>query len=109
VAVVLLPAGGAHGAGHTGHAGHGNTSEGTREYAYPNEQRAATLGYHDHRMDFTGPQGYRGLAGLYILRDEVEDSLPLPKGEREVPLVIADRTFREDGSLYYPSLDPDLQ
>ncbi|MCA3749325.1 MAG: multicopper oxidase domain-containing protein [Rubrobacter sp.] len=106
---LLLPAGGAHGAGHTGHAGHGNTSEGTREYAYPNEQRAATLWYHDHRMDFTGPQVYRGLAGLYILRDEVEDSLPLPKGEREVPLVIADRTFREDGSLYYPSLDPDLQ
>jgi hypothetical protein len=45
---------------------------------------------------------------FYILRDEVEDSLPLPRGEREVPLVIADRTFNEDGSLYYPSIDPSL-
>ncbi|MDQ3795647.1 MAG: hypothetical protein M3316_08295, partial [Actinomycetota bacterium] len=39
----------------------------------------------------------------------VEDSLPLPRGEKEVPLVIADRTFNEDGSLYYPSLDPSLK
>ena len=59
-------------------------------------------------MDFTGPQVYKGLAGLYLLRDEVEDSLPLPGGEREVPLVICDRTFREDGSLFYPSIDPYL-
>ena len=60
-------------------------------------------------MDFTGPQVYRGLAGLYVLRDGVEDSLPLPKGEKDVPLVICDRTFRDDGSLYYPSLDPTLR
>jgi len=59
-------------------------------------------------MDFTGPQVYRGLADLYILWDEVEDGLPLPKGEKEVPLVIADRAFREDGSLHYPSLDSTL-
>ncbi len=80
-----------------------------KDYEYPNEQRAATLWYHDHRMDFTGPQVYRGLVGMYVLRDGVEDSLPLPGGEKEVPLVIADRTFREDGSLYYPSLDPTLR
>src|SRR5690606_32814715 len=72
------------------------------------EQRAAMLWYHDHRMDFTGPQVYRGLAGLYIIRDEVEDALPLPRGEREIPLVITDRLFAEDGSLVYPSRDPSL-
>jgi spore coat protein A len=91
---------------HAHHGGEGHP--GSKDYHYPNEQRAATLWYHDHRMDFTGPQVYKGLAGMYIVRDEVEDSLPLPRGEREVSLVIADRTFLEDGSLYYPSIDPSL-
>lgn len=106
---LILP--GHDGHDHSSHAAHdhaGDVSPGYRDYEYPNGQRAATLWYHDHRMDFTGPQVYRGLAGLYLLRDEVEDSLPLPGGEREAPLVICDRTFREDGSLYYPSLDPTL-
>ncbi|XVH31288.1 multicopper oxidase family protein [Haloferacaceae archaeon DSL9] len=83
-------------------------SNGSKAYAYPNEQRAATLWYHDHRMDFTGPQVYNGLAGFYIVRDDIEDELPLPKGDRDVPLMIADRTFTEDGELYYPALDPSL-
>lgn len=99
------------GQGTSAHAGHGSAGERSRffkDYHYPNDQRAATLWYHDHRMDFTGPQVYRGLAGMYIVRDEVEDSLPLPGDEKEVPLVITDRTFNEDGSFYYPSIDPTL-
>jgi spore coat protein A, manganese oxidase len=106
---LILPRG--HGSDSSAHAEHRSAagqSHFFKDYRYPNEQRAATLWYHDHRMDFTGPQVYRGLAGLYLLRDEVEDSLPLPRGEKEVPLVIADRTFREDGSLFYPSIDPSL-
>jgi len=95
-------------AAHSAHGGSGDVAHGVREYVYPNEQRAAMLWYHDHRMDFTGPQVYRGLAGLYIIRDEVEDALPLPRGEREIPLVITDRLFAEDGSLVYPSRDPSL-
>ncbi len=82
---------------------------GSRTYVYPNDQPAATLWYHDHRMGFSGPQQYRGLAGFYLLRDEVEDALPLPSGERELPLMLADRTFDADGSLFYPSLDPTLR
>lgn len=107
----ILPKGQDHGSHrHGGHASMGESaSRGFKDYEYPNEQRAATLWYHDHRMDFTGPQVYRGLAGMYVLRDEVEEDLPLPKGEKEVPLVISDRTFLEDGSLYYPSLDPSLR
>ncbi len=108
---LILPKG--HERGPSGHAGRGGSagehSHYFKDYHYPNEQRGATLWYHDHRMDFSGPQVYRGLAGLYLLRDEVEDGLPLPRGEKEVPLVIADRTFNEDGSLYYPSLDPSLK
>ncbi|CAA9455744.1 MAG: Laccase [uncultured Rubrobacteraceae bacterium] len=94
---------------HGGHAPGGAGHRGHREYRYPNEHRAAALWYHDHRMDFTGPQVYRGLAGMYVLGDEVEDGLPLPKGGKDVPLMICDRTFGEDGSFYYPSLDPTLQ
>ena len=82
---------------------------GEREYRYDNRQRAAQLWYHDHRMDFSGPQVWRGLIGLYIIRDEEEDRLPLPRGEKEVPLVICDRSFNADGSLAYPSINPTLR
>jgi spore coat protein A len=92
----------------TEHAQHGvaGLATGSRAYTYPNEQPAATLWYHDHRMDFTGPQLYRGLAGFYLIRDDVEDALALPEGERDVPLMIADRTVQSDGTLFYPARDP---
>ncbi|MFI6942090.1 multicopper oxidase family protein [Streptomyces sp. NPDC050418] len=101
--------------GWTAHAHHGgkemkgDTTEGARTYTYPNAQRAATLWYHDHRMDFTGPQVWRGLAGFYLVADEEEDALPLPKGDRDVPVMIMDRAFGKDGSLSYPSIDPTLK
>src|SRR5271165_17523 len=82
---------------------------GELEYVYPNLQRAATLWYHDHRMDFTAPQVWRGLAGFYILRDEEELRLPLPRGDKEIALLICDRSFNADGSFLYPSLDPSLR
>jgi spore coat protein A len=87
----------------------GVTAAGSRNYTYPNLQRAATLWYHDHRMAFTGPQVWRGLAGFYLISDDEEDALPLPKGDRDVPVMIMDRSFNADGSLAYPSLDPHLK
>jgi spore coat protein A, manganese oxidase len=87
---------------------HGRIAHGEFPYAYPMNQRAATLWYHDHRMDFTGATVYRGLAGFHLVRDDEEDALPLPGGAKEVPLMIADRAFDEDGSFLYPSLDPTL-
>lgn len=80
-----------------------------REYVYANDQRAATLWYHDHRMDFTAPQVWRGLAGFYIIRGDEEQKLPLPAGDRDVPLLICDRSFDADGSFLYPALDPALR
>ncbi|WP_085524501.1 multicopper oxidase family protein [Tuberibacillus sp. Marseille-P3662] len=71
-------------------------------YEYPNRQRGATLWYHDHAMGITRLNNYAGLAGMYIIRDRHEKSLNLPKAEYEMPLVIQDRTFNEDGSLFYP-------
>ncbi len=64
-------------------------------------QRPATLWYHDHSIDITGPHIYRGLQGLYILSDDAEDALPLPRGEFDVPLVIADAVINRSGLRVY--------
>ncbi|GAB3467557.1 multicopper oxidase family protein [Actinophytocola sediminis] len=90
------------------HHGRGDQSDGERDYHYPMAQRAATLWYHDHRMDFTGPAVYRGLAGFHLVRDDEEDALPLPGGDRELPLMICDRAFAEDGSFAYPAVDEQM-
>jgi spore coat protein A len=81
---------------------------GRRTYRYPMQQPAATLWYHDHRMDFTGPAVYRGLAGFHLVRDDEEDALDLPQGDRELPLMVCDRAFDEDGQFDYPALDPSM-
>ncbi|MEV0236387.1 multicopper oxidase domain-containing protein [Nonomuraea sp. NPDC050786] len=81
----------------------------TRDYTFPLDQRPTLLWYHDHRMDFTAPAIWRGLAGLHIVRDDAEEALGLPAGQRELPLMIADRAFAADGSLAYPALDPTLR
>ncbi|MGW3202434.1 multicopper oxidase family protein [Streptomyces sp. NPDC001118] len=81
-------------------------SEGYKTYTYPMDQRAATLWYHDHRMDFSAPQVWRGLAGMFLVHDQEEDALRLPGGERDIPLMICDRSFEEDGSFRYPGHSP---
>jgi spore coat protein A len=53
-------------------------------------------------MDRTGPQVWRGLAGFFLVRDAEEEALPLPAGDRDLPLMICDRSFAEDGSMPYP-------
>ena len=129
---LVLPPGYASGADASAHGGHGphgshggqagnqqaghmrtrpgdwTYSSGAKTYTYPLGQPAATLWYHDHRMDFSAPQVWRGLAGLFLVHDDVEDALPLPRGEKDIPLMICDRAFEEDGALRYPSLDPSL-
>jgi hypothetical protein len=70
--------------------------------------RGATLWYHDHRMGLHRTAGVAGLAGFALLRDAGEDSLPLPAGDRDIPLMICDRSFEEDGSFRYPALDARL-
>ncbi|GAB3396471.1 multicopper oxidase family protein [Humibacter soli] len=81
----------------------------TREYTYPSDQRPTQLWYHDHRMDFTAPAIWRGLAGMHLIRDDDEENLGLPCGDRELPLMIGDRAFGADGELAYPSNDPTLK
>ena len=36
----------------------------------------------------------------------VEEALNLPSGPYEIPLLIQDRSFNEDGSLFYPAESP---
>jgi spore coat protein A, manganese oxidase len=76
---------------------------GWKDYSFNNQQCARTQWYHDHAMHITATNVYRGLAGMYIIKDDFEDRLPLPKDEYEVPLVIQDRLFNSDGSFSYPA------
>jgi len=69
---------------------------------YTNQQEAASLFYHDHAMGITRLNTVAGLTGLYLIRDEFEDGLNLPKGPHEIPLVLFDRSFQPNGQLYYP-------
>ncbi len=72
-------------------------------YSYPNRQDAAMLWYHDHAMGIERLNIYAGLFGAYLLRDSAEDSLNLPRGKYEIPLLLCDRMLRQDGQLYYPA------
>ncbi|RBP57964.1 spore coat protein A [Alkalibaculum bacchi] len=71
-------------------------------YEYTNHQPAATMWYHDHAVGITRLNVYAGLAGFYLIRDELEKRLNLPCGDYEIPLLIQDKTFNPDGSLHYP-------
>lgn len=80
---------------------------GSKTYVYDlteegRPERAAFQWYHDHRLDRTAPHSWRGLAGMWIVEDEFEAALPLPRGERDVPLMIADREFDRDNQLTDP-------
>lgn len=70
-----------------------------KDYHYPNWQNSRTLWYHDHGVHHTAENVAMGLAGMYQIVDDLELSLPLPKGEYDVPLIVGDRMFNSDGSL----------
>jgi spore coat protein A len=70
---------------------------------YPNEQQPGTMWYHDHAIGITRLNVYAGLAGFYLLRDPLESRVP--NGEYEIPIVVQDRTFDEEGELFYPPGD----
>lgn len=72
-------------------------------YEFEINNRAGTYWYHPHPHRRTGPQVYRGLAGLFLVSDEEEQSLGLPDDEYDVPLVLQDRTFNSDNQLVYTS------
>jgi blue copper oxidase len=75
----------------------------TWEPEFTIEQPAATLWYHPHMMHSTAKQVYEGLAGLFIIEDEVSDSLEIPKdyGVNDFPLIIQDKRLDSSGNMQY--------
>ena len=95
-------------------------------FEYPNTNRASTIWYHDHALGMTRLNVYAGPAGFYIIRGGPSGDLavldsrnalpavlpgPAPKeGDKfppnkvyyEIPIAIQDRSFNDDGSLFYP-------
>ena len=65
-------------------------------------ERAAFQWYHDHRLERTARNVWRGLAGMMIIDDELDASLGLPGGERDLPLMIADRSLDKRNQLTDP-------
>jgi hypothetical protein len=64
-----------------------------------------TLWYHDHTMDFTAPNVYRGLAGFYLIFDQLDSgnehpdpanpgALRLPSHPYDYPIILQDKRFR---------------
>ncbi len=88
---------------------------GTATFQYENDQRAGTFWYHDHTLGMTRLNVYAGPAGFYLLRRGPGDLPPAvlpgpapqigdPPGTTyyEIPLAVQDRSFNDDGSLFYP-------
>jgi FtsP/CotA-like multicopper oxidase with cupredoxin domain len=95
-------------------------------FQYPNNQRESTLWYHDHALGMTRLNVYAGPAGFFMVRGGPEgekaimdsrfgtmaalpgpapiegDMFPSNKTYYEIPIAIQDRSFNEDGSLFYP-------
>ncbi|KAI6677120.1 hypothetical protein NL676_037916 [Syzygium grande] len=88
-----------------------------QKYHYANKQHPGNMWYHDHAMGLTRVNLLAGLIGAYIVRHPaVESPLGLPAcDEFDRPLVVFDRSFRVDGSIYMnstgnnPSIHPQWQ
>ncbi len=72
-----------------------------KDYYYPDFQDGRTLWYHDHGVHHTAENAYHGLLAQYHLIDPREESLQIPQGVYDVPLVIGDALFNKDGSLLF--------
>jgi len=103
-----------------------NLKPGVANYHYDNDEPSTALWFHDHTLGMTRLNVYAGPAGFWVIRDSQnsgdtglqEGTMPSPataEGEsfevtnvekrneyREIPILIQDRTFNEDGSLFYP-------
>lgn len=78
------------------------------------DDRPSTLWYHDYLFDFTGPNVDQGLAGFFLVFDEIDSgdendpsplALRLPSGEFDIPLAFQDRLIAPDGALIYDPFD----
>ena len=89
----------------------------TKAYTFTMDQPAAPLWFHPHPDMETGKQVYMGLAGVYLLEDNITKTLEannqLPSGDKDTVLLVQDRRF--DGNttdsvrnLTYMDMDMDM-
>jgi len=93
------------------------------DYLGPNaigdwREALGTLWYHDHTLDSTGPNVVKGLAGFYILYDDIDsgnenpdpnnpNALRLPSGDFDVPLMFQDMRFDASGKQFWDQMSPE--
>ena len=69
----------------------------SKVYSFTMNQPASPLWFHPHPDMQTGKQVYMGLAGVYLVEDEISKKLEadkmLPSGEKDVVLLVQDRRF----------------
>ncbi|WP_127474754.1 multicopper oxidase family protein [Microbacterium sulfonylureivorans] len=65
------------------------------------DQPAASLWYHPHLHGRTREQVDAGLAGMFLVQDDDETALALPRdyGVDDVPVIVQDRSFGADGAF----------
>jgi spore coat protein A len=68
---------------------------------------ASLLWFHDHGLGTTRLNVFAGLAAAYIVRDQFDtgtepNPIGIPGAAYEIPLVIQDRQFNDDGTFLYP-------
>lgn len=59
------------------------------------------LWYHDHAVDHTAENAYLGQAGAYIITDSEEESLNLPNGDFDIPLILSSKEYQKNGNIYF--------
>ncbi len=76
---------------------------------FPVIQPAATLWYHPHLMGTTAAQVFAGAAGMIIIDDDDPATADLPQtyGVDDIPVILQDREFSEDGQLSFEIDDDD--
>ena len=75
------------------------------------DQPAASLWYHPHPHGQTEDHVNRGLAGMFILDDPASDAadrLPSQYGVDDVPVIVQDKPFDDDGQLSSEGSGEDL-
>ncbi len=60
------------------------------------KERASMMWYHSHLHENTANQVNRGMAGLIIIKDDVESLLNLPRtyGTDDIPVILQDKVFQ---------------
>ena len=79
-------------------------------------EKLTTLWYHDHMMDSTAANVYAGLAGFFLFFDEQDSgdendpnpqAFRLPSGKYDVPMLLHDVLFDQDGQVVFNKLNTD--